>query len=932
MAAETTVFVTMLFTDIEGSTGLWEAHPDEMQAALARHDRLVREAIEAAGGRVVKPAGDGFCAAFESAPAAVTAAVAAQRAMATEPWPPDTPIHIRVAVHSATCEARAGDYFGPPVNRVARLMAIANGGQTLVSRATHALVHDTLDEGVSLRDCGDHRLKDLLRPERVYQLHSADLPDVPTPLRSLDNPALSHNLPVQVSSFIGRDDAVKEVRGALDTSRLVTLTGAGGVGKTRLALQVAAETLDGSGDGVWLVELASRQDPDWVVGAVASALWVREQPGRPLVDTLIDALGHRRLLLVLDNCEHVRDAAAGLTARLLRSCPGVVVLATSREPLGVAGEHLYRVPSLDVPPDGASAVAEVLGCSAVDLLVERAGQLRSDATLGPANAGAVASICRRLDGIPLAIELAAARLSSLSFDELSARLDQQFRLLVAGDRTGVPRHRTLRALVDWSYDLLDPDERNALRRLSTFAGGFTLESAHAVVAGGGGDEWDTLDVVTSLVDKSLVQADHADAGTRYRLLEPVRQYAAERLAAEGDDEGWAARVAHRDHYLALSEVAAPELRRRDQLHWFDRLSVEHDNLRVALATSFADPDRRGAEAAMRLVAALKEYWTVRGSFTEYADACEAAIVGITPADPPTLVVPALIAGSAARLRSDDFDAASRHADRAVTIARAAGDVVLLAEAHTFLGLALSLMTDDRARANLDRAVELARVAGNERVLADALQARGFAATFKGTTQLDVRRAACEEGLAILRSHGDLTGMSGAINLLTVIALELGDLGVARSYLEEGAELDRRLGSPSGISTGLVNLGLLTIKLGDLEAARRHLVEALRISRQLGQRLGLAYILLGFGLVASTRGEHGMAATLHGAADAAVENLGHQFEPLEAGMRRHDHARLRDHLGGNDFDAAYTKGRRLPLDDALALAEASAPEPDAGSTA
>jgi predicted ATPase/class 3 adenylate cyclase len=932
MAAETTVFVTMLFTDIEGSTGLWEAHPDEMQGALARHDRLVREAIESAGGRVVKTAGDGFCAAFERAPAAVTAAVAVQRAMATEPWPPGTPIRIRVALHSATCEARAGDYFGPPVNRVARLMAIANGGQTLVSGATHALVHDTLDDGVSLRDCGDHRLKDLLRPERVYQVHSPDLPDVPTPLRSLDNPALKHNLPVQVSSFIGRDDAVKDVRGALETSRLVTLTGAGGVGKSRLAVQVAAEMLDGSGDGVWLVELASRHDPEWVVGAVASALWVQEQPGRPLVDTLIDALGHRRLLLVLDNCEHVRDAAAGLTVRLLQSCPGVVVLATSREPLWVAGEHLYRVPSLDVPPHGASAVAEVLGCSAVDLLVERAGQQRSDATLEAANAGAVASICRRLDGIPLAIELAASRLSSLSFEELSARLDQQFRLLVAGDRTGVPRHRTLRALVDWSYDLLDPDERYALRRLSIFAGGFTLESAHAVVAGGGGDEWDTLDVVTSLVGKSLVQADHADGHTRYRLLEPVRQYAAELLAAEGDDEVWAARVAHRDHFLALSETAAPELRRRDQLVWFDRLSVEHDNLRAALATSFADPDRSGAEAAMRLVSALKEYWLVRGSFTEYADACEAAVARIAGADPSNLAVPALLAASAARSRSDDFDAAARLADRAVTIARASGDIVLLAEAHTALGLALSAMTDDRARANLVRAVELARAAGDDRVLADALRAQGHAATVKGTTQLDVRRAASEEGLAILRAHGDLTGMSGAVNILAVIALELGDLAAARAYLEEGAELDHQLGDLSAISTGQVNLGLLTIALGELDAARRHLAEALRISRHLGERLAPAYILLGLGLVASARGEHGMAARLHGAADATIQALGYDFEPLEAGMRRRDRERLRDQLGGSGFDAAYAEGRRLPLDDALALAEASAPEPDADTTA
>jgi predicted ATPase/class 3 adenylate cyclase len=919
--AETAVFVTMLFTDIEGSTRLWEAHPGEMQGALARHDCLVRDSIEGAGGRVVKSAGDGFCAAFESAPAAVRAAVGMQRAMAEEPWPAETPIRIRVAVHSAACEARAGDYFGPAVNRVARLMAIANGGQTVVSGATHALVHDTLDDGVGLRDCGDHRLKDLLRPERVYQVHGVDLPDVMSPLRSLDNPALSHNLPEQVSSFIGRDDAMKDVRVALDASRLVTLTGAGGVGKSRLALQVAAEMLDGSGDGVWLVELAPRHDPDWVVGAVASTLWVREQPGRPLVETLIDALGRRRLLLVLDNCEHVRDAAADLTSLLLRSCPELVVLATSREPLGVAGEHVYRVPSLDVPPEAASEAADIAGFSAVDLLVERAVQHRSNATLGSADAGAVGAICRRLDGIPLALELAAARLSSLSFEELSARLDQQFRLLVGGDPTGVPRHRTLRALVDWSYDLLTPDERRALCRLSTFAGGFTIESAHAVVAGAGGDEWDTLDVVTTLVDKSLVQADHANGRTRYRLLEPVRQYAAERLAAQGDDAVWAARVAHRDHFLALSEVAAPELRRRDQLTWFDRLSVEHDNLRAALATSFADPDRRGAEAALRLVVALKDYWVVRGSFSEYVDVCETAVARIVPGDPPGLVVGALLAANYARRRIDEYDIAARHGERAVAVASASGDVALAAEAHTVLGLALSKLSDDRARAHLVRAVELARSTDDERVLADALWGWGYAATFRGTSELDVGRACSEEALAILRARGDLSGMSSAISTLAVMALELRDLAAARSYLEEGAELDRRLGDLQAMSTGHVNLALLTIALGELDAAGRHLMEALGFSRRIGQRLSLAYILLGCGLLASARDEHGTAARLHGAADAALEDMGYVFEPLEAETRRRDHERLRARLGGDPFTATYTAGRRMTVDDALDLASA-----------
>jgi predicted ATPase len=832
-----------------------------------------------------------------------------------------TPIRVRVAVHTAECEERDGDYFGPAVNRVARLMAVGHGGQTLLSRATRELVRDTLDEGVSVRDLGEHRLKDLLRPERVFQAHPCDVPDVVTPLRSLGNPALLHNLPEQVTSLVGRDRDVKEVRGVLESSRLVTLTGAGGVGKTRLALQVAADMLDGSGDGVWLVELARLADPELVAPAVLSALWIREQPGRSVVDVLLDALADRRLLLVLDNCEHLRDAAAELASAVLKSCPGVVVLATSRESLGIGGEHEYRVPSLDLPPPDAGDAADVAGCSAAELFLQRAAQHRSGVTLDACNPTAVAAICRRLDGIPLAIELAAARLASLSIEELLARLDQRFRLLTGGDPTGLTRHRTLRAMIDWSYDLLTPAQQLALSRLSTFAGGFTLEAAQALVGRDEVDEWKTLDLVAALVDKSLIQVAETDGTTRYRLLETVRQYATERLEARGETEAAAARRSHRDYYLRFSETAAPQLRGRDQVAWLDRLESEHDNLRAALRTALADPD--GPAAAMRLVVALKEYWPLRGSPKEYADAASELLDRLDPTIPPPLAVRTLIAATRALSHVATYVSASACGEKAVAAALASGDELLAAEAHTVLGLALSKLSDARAIGHLDQAVRLARRTSDRRVLADALWARGHGSTYRGPSDRAVGRASSEEALALQRTSGDLIGISSALNSLAVMAMSDRDLTGARGYLEEEANIDRQLGALLDIVVDELNLGLLTVALRDHDAASRHLTEALRAARQTGEREYLAYILLACALLASGRGQHLRAASLHAAADVAMQRLDVTFEPLEASMRRHDHQHLRATLGDSAFDLAYEQGHNLTLAAALTMASETA---------
>jgi predicted ATPase/class 3 adenylate cyclase len=508
--------VTFLFTDVEGSTRLWQADEAAMRSALARHDQLLRQAIAEHEGTVFSAMGDGLAAAFGSASAAVQAAVAAQRWLAAEPWPTATPLRVRMGVHTGEAEWRDGDYFGTVVNRAARLMAIGHGGQVLCSAATAELAGDAQ---LGLTDLGEHRLRDLDRPLHVFQAGAGSFPA----LGSLDY--LPGNLPGQVTSFVGRQAEVAELVGLVGAHRLVTLTGAGGVGKTRLAVQVAAELAGAFGDGVWLVELAPVGDPGAVADAVATALGVTPRAGSRVADSVSVALAGRQMLVVVDNCEHVLEAAAQVIETILAATTAVKVMATSREGLRVAGEHLWPVPSLDV--------AAGVGSAAVELFVERARAVAPRFGLGdPHDANAVIEICRRLDGMALAIELAAARMVSMNPAEVRDRLDDRFRLL-SGPRRGLERHQTLRQAVGWSYDLLGVDERTVLQQVSVFAGGFDLAGAVAVCGGEGWDEYALLDVVDALVRKSLVIAEQVSGHTRYELLETIRQFAEEQLAATG---------------------------------------------------------------------------------------------------------------------------------------------------------------------------------------------------------------------------------------------------------------------------------------------------------------------------------------------------------------------------------------------------------------
>ena len=739
-------------------------------------------------------------------------------------------------------------------------------------------------------------------------------------LGSLDDPALRHNLPSQVSSFTGRAVELAELRSLVsDGSRLVTIVGPGGIGKSRLALQVAAEALDGAGDGVWLVELAPVTDPELVARTVAAVLQVREEPGRPMMDTLVEAVGDRSLLVVLDNAEHLLGAAAKLADALTRSCPRVHLLVTSREPLGIGGEQLFRVPPLTVPPADVAAPDRLTAFESVQLFVDRAAMHRRGFTLDATNAAAVAAICVRLDGIPLALELAAARVGSLSVSEINSRLDQRFRLLSAGSRTALPRHQTLRALIDWSYDLLNPAERTVADRLSVFRGGWTLEAAEAVAPGPDSEPWQVVDRLAALVDKSLVQADEVAGSTRYRLLETVRHYAADRLALQTGSELQGARTAHRDHYLALVETADAHLRGPDEVTWLDRLEVEFDNIRAALAFSVGDPD--GVAPGLRLAVGLRWFCSMRGRGGEVLEALN-VLLDRTDARPHTRTrARALIVSCHLLDRFGDDSVVPSMAEEAMTIAVTLGDSAVLADALCQLSW-FSFHHGDRAVAlgHIDEAVGLARETGDRRLMAYIL---GRRAVFKGEWgDLAAAFADQEETLSLARATGDNYRLATALANLGVDELAGGELEGARVHLHEASVLADNLGYQN-LSAGLrLNLGLVDIIEANPGQARRHFVDSLDTARITGVRSYVHGALLGLALAAGAADDPTVAASLHGVADEQYEQAGRVCEALEAGLRDRDRVRLRAELGDDAFSQAYRHGRTLSRSDAIALATAA----------
>lgn len=943
--------VTFLFTDIEGSTHLLQELGDERFAkVLSDHRRLLRDAFQKWHGRELESQGDGFLVAFSKATDAVMAAVEAQTSIATHQWSEETLLRIRVGIHTGEPVSLAEGYAGLDVHEAARICAAAHGGQILISQATRELIVDEFRDRLYLKDLGEHRLKDLRHPVRLFQIVAAELHSDFPPVRSLN--VRLHNLPMQLTSFIGREREKAELIRLMTANRLLTLTGVGGSGKTRLALEVAAEVLEGFADGVWLIDFAPASEPDLVPQVVASALKVREQPGREIQEALADYLTNRRLLLLLDNCEHLLAACAALARGLLQSCPGVQVLATSREPLGVAGEIVWTVPPLSIPDVHRPLSKESFRKSeSARLFVDRALAASRSFVLSDDNLADVAEICSRLDGIPLAIELAAARVPALTVHQISSRLNDAFRLLAGGSRTALPRHQTLRAVTDWSYDLLSESERILLRRLSVFAGGFTLDAAEAICPQSAG-ELDVLELLTALVHRSLVVTDEHGPAMRYRLLETVRQYAREKLLEAGEEND--VRRRHADWYLELTTKGMRETRMSaDRGRWLDRLEDEHDNLRAALGWYLQTGN---AEAALRLADSLASFWAVRGHWTEgrrWLEASLSAGTGVSPA------LRASVLNWLGRFVSaqGDHHAARRQHEESLSLFRETGDKLAIAASLRFLGDDLANLRDyDGARGLYEQSLSIARDANSRLHTASSLNALGKLARAQG----DYEKAGqlFHESLAIFREMGASGFIAGDLRQLGVIALRRGEYPAARSYYEEALKIHRDLGEKHRIARILTGLGHLSMDEGNYGAARAALEVSLALERGGEDQLGVAYSLIGlgrlaraerdcdratsllreglelarrlddsrcvmlcleiFGRVAFERGAPERAARLLGATAALQEATGEELFPSP--LDRADHERvlsaLRTRLPEDVFAAAWAEGRAMTLEQAI----------------
>jgi predicted ATPase/class 3 adenylate cyclase/DNA-binding NarL/FixJ family response regulator len=986
--------VTLLFADLASSPQGWEEDSQPLPAALASYAGVVRLAVAAHGGTIFRTAGATLCAAFSTAPQALAAALAARRTLETGPSARHA---VRMALHTGTAELFADDYIGLLPSRTARLLAASHGGQVLLSRVTQELVRDHPPPDVTLRDLGEHRLTDLTRPEQIFQLVAPDLPADFPPLRTLDTHPT--NLPAQPTPLVGREHEVTTACAILrqPTTRLLTLTGPGGTGKTRLALQVAAELLDHFADGVYFVALAPIGDSSLVLPTIAATLGVKEAGDQTLFDTLASYLRNKQMLLLLDNFEHLVDAAP-LVVALLAATQDLNVLVTSRAVLHLSGEHEFAVPPLALPPttdhrplttddaggQGVGGRSSVVGqYAAVRLLIARAQAVKPDFAITNDNAPAVAEICYRLDGLPLAIELAAARLKLFSPQALLGRLERRLPLLTGGPRDLPARQQTLRSTIDWSYHLLDPEEQTLFRRLGVCVGGCTQEAAEAVCAGAG--SWDAgesagsltvnsqlptpvLDGLEALIDKSLLRAEYADDEARFMMLETIREYALEQLAAHREAE--AMRRCHAAFFLALAEEAEPRLTTGEQRTWLDCLDREHDNLRAALTWSLQDKqtgrqaDRETSrpglsrsmpslllvslprqELGLRLAAALWWFWWVRGYLSEGRAWLERAISDLPkdtqfaildlnetdrfniqhPTSNIALRATALYRAAFLAQSQGDYAGAAALGEESLALFHSLGDSRGIAWAHYVLGM-IVLMQGGYAGAvaHYEASLALFRDAGDTRGLAWTLNDLASVAVLRD----DYAGAAArfEESLALFRSLGDTRDIASCLNNLGEVAKAQDDYAGAAARFEESLALFRSLDDLPGISMALQGLGYVTQAQGDYAQAKTLLEASLNLYQKAGSKYGIALCLTGLATVAAAEGQPVRAARLFGAAEAQHDQIGAFLVLAERVTYDRSRAALRARLDAATFAVAWAEGHAMTPEQAVAVAEpARAPD-------
>ncbi|HUF00058.1 MAG TPA: adenylate/guanylate cyclase domain-containing protein [Anaerolineales bacterium] len=917
--------VTFLFTDIEGSTKLSQEFPDEMPILLARHNEILSQAIQKHNGFVFQMVGDSYSAAFHNASDALNAALAAQSLLYSENWSP-APLKVRMGIHTGAAkleenlsESRYSGYSTIALTQ--RIMSAGHGGQILLSQTVHDLTRDKLPEHTQLVDMGEHSFKGILRAEHLYQLTVPDLPSQFAPLNTTES--INHNLPAQLTSFIGREKEISTIIKHIIANRIVTLTGSGGAGKTRLSLQVGTQCLSQFQNGVWIAELAPVADPALIPQTLLRIFNLREDVQRAPLEVLIDYLRNRSLLLILDNCEHLIETCAKTSEALLRACPKLKILASSREALEVAGEVAYRVPSLTTPdPDHLPPLEEFLEVESIRLFIERAANAKTDFKLTKDNASFIAQICFRLDGIPLAIELAAARVKMMSPEQIASRLGDRFRLLTGGSRTALPRQQTLRALIDWSYSLLSEPEKTLFRRLAVFVGGWSLEAAEAVCGEERG-ELDVLDPLTRLVDKSLVFVEEEFIGEmRYHRLESIRHYSREKFF--DTDEVEIVRDRHLEFFLQFAELADENLQGRDQFIWVNRMLAEMDNLRTALEWGLS----RKPFSALRIVGAMNILWPISGYSAEGFRWAQKALEQVE-----NIPIPEGISK----------------------------EQQLSALAKALRGLAwLYLSLGDNANAihRGEESVALYRQSLDRRGLSLALLVLAYPLEFQG--EREQAETLLLESIEIARAEGYIYGLSWSLCNLARVALDLyQDFDLARSYVEEALRHADEAGFQYQVAMSADILGIIAVHENDYDEARSRFKESLRgfqdvgatfniileksslahlerqqrnyaraleyyretivAFRDVAQTGAVAHQLECFGFIAIAQDQYERALKLFAAADALREKGGTPMTPDEQVYFDKQLNDLHEKLDPTQFHSIWSRGRAMTMAQAIGFA-------------